>query len=405
MPMIMKSSESDTDILIFEPGMVGHRLTWLRYITEDFLERGYKITWAVDFRPGAKNIIEEQLAGVRPQVSILSVFDEQGQWRGGSKLKSLEECQRISQAKQVFLNELDEIASNLLRRAAMGLFPSRALQGRLSGVYFRPRFLTAPRRPIGNIVKARGFRRLCEQGWFRHIYLVDEYLFSSLKNEQGGVFYFLPDPWSGDYSCRSEDARSALGIPMNKVVFLHYGMGDRRKGLHLVVEALASSAEDSVMYLLCAGDMGHDRRLLEKLAALERRGSAKLLNRYVSDDEERLCFRAADGVLLPYVHHYGSSGVLSRAAAAGKMVIVSDAGLLARRVRDHHLGFLFQTNNVQELQQCMRQLVSLNQAERDHYHAMSLKYAGTCSREAFREALLAPLRPSIHHLRHEALQQ
>lgn len=391
--MIMKSSGSEKDILIFEPGMVGHRLTWLRYITEDFLERGYKITWAVDGRPGAKDIIEERLAAVLPEVSILSVFNEQGRWRGGSKLNALEECQRISQAKHVFLNELDEIASNLLRRAAMGLFPSRALQGRLSGVYFRPRFLTAPRRPIGNIVKARGFRRLCEQGWFRHIYLVDEYLFSSIKNKQAGLFHLLPDPWSGDYSCRSEDARSALGVPMNKVVFLHYGMGDRRKGLHLVVEALASSAEDSGMYLLCAGDIGHDRRLLEKLAALERRGSAKLLNRYVSDDEERLCFCAADGVLLPYIHHYGSSGVLSRAAAAGKMVIVSDEGLLARRVRDHHLGLLFQANDVHELRQRMQDLVSLNQAGRDPFREMALRYAGTCSRAAFREALLAPLRP------------
>jgi hypothetical protein len=315
MSIFMKSSESDTDILIFEPGMVGHRLAWLQYITEDFLGLGYKITWAVDFRPGAKEIIEEQLAAVLPEVSILSVFDEKGQWRGGSKLKSLEECQRISQAKQVFLNEFDEIASNLLRRAAMGLFPSRALQGRLSGVYFRPRFLAAPRRPIGNIMKATGFRRLCEQGWFRHIYLVDEYLFSSQKNKDKDLFYFLPDPWSGDFSCHFADARRILDIPMNKVVFLHYGMGDRRKGLHLVVEALETLAENSGMFLLCAGNISHDRRLLEKLAALERRGSAKLLNRYVSDEEERLCFCAADGVLLPYIHHYGSSGVLSRAAA------------------------------------------------------------------------------------------
>jgi glycosyltransferase involved in cell wall biosynthesis len=192
---------------------------------------------------------------------------------------------------------------------------------------------------------------------------------------------------------------------MNKVVFLHYGMGDRRKGLHLVVEALESSAEDSGMYLLCAGDMGHDRRLLEKLVALERRGSAKLLNRYVSDDEERLCFCAADGVLLPYIQHYGSSGVLSRAAAAGKMVIVSDEGLLARRVRDHHLGLLFQANDVHELRQRMTDAVSLNQAERDKFQLMSLRYAGTCSRDVFREALLAPLRLSIRDLRHEASQQ
>jgi glycosyltransferase involved in cell wall biosynthesis len=226
---------------------------------------------------------------------------------------------------------------------------------------------------------------------------MDEYLFSSQKNKQEGLFHFLPDPWSGDYSLRSADTRKALDIPLHKVVFLHYGMEDQRKGLHLVVEALEASASDSRIFLLCAGKISHDPRLLEKLAALESRGMVKLINRYVSDEEERLCFCAADGVLLPYIHHYGSSGVLSRAAAAGKMVIVSDEGLLARRVRDHHLGLLFQTNDVHELRQRMRDVVSLNQAEWDQFRVMSLKYAGTCSREAFREALFAPLRSSIPH--------
>jgi hypothetical protein len=386
---------SDTDILIFEPGRVGHRLTWLRYVTEDFLELGYKVTWAVDCRSGSKDMIGEQLSTLLPKVSVLSVFDDNGQWRGGSKLRSLEECQRLSQANQVFLSELDEIASNLLRRAAIGLFPSHALKGRLSGVYFRPRFLAAPRWPIGNILKAVGFRRLCEQRWFRHIYLLDEYQLSSQQNKHGGLFHFLPDPWSGDFSCRSEDARKSLEIPPDKVVFLHYGMGDRRKGLYLVVEAMENPATDCRIFLLCAGNISHDRRLLEKLIALERRGAAKLVNRYVSDEEERLCFCAADAVLLPYIDHYGSSGVLSRAAAAGKMVIVSDEGLLARRVRDHHLGLLFQTRNVHELRQCMNEAALMKQGERDQFQQMAFKYAGTCSRDAFRDALLAPWRSTV----------
>jgi hypothetical protein len=43
----------------------------------------------------------------------------------------------------------------------------------------------------------------------------------------------------------------------------------------------------------------------------------------------------------------------------------------------------------------MNDVVLLNQTERDHFREMALKYAETCSREAFREALLAPLRSSI----------
>ena len=392
---------SETDLLIFEPQIVGHRLTWLRYITEDFLDLGFKIAWAVDLRPKTRSIIEEHLSALLSQVSILSVFDKEHRWKGGSKVKALDECLRTSQAKQAFLNELDEIASNLLRWAAMGILPPHSLQGCLSGVYFRPRFMTDPFWPIGNIIKCAGFRRLHRQGWFRHIYLMDEYLFSSLNyDEKENIFHFLPDPWSGDFSVQSEDAKAALTIPTNKVVFLHYGRGDRRKGLHLVVDAIENLKSDSPIFLLCAGKLSHDYHLVKKLEALEERGLAKLVNRYVTDEEERLYFCAADAVLLPYIHHYGSSGVLSRAAAAGKMVIASDEGLLARRIRDHELGFLFQTKNSQELQQRMSEIVSLSSTDRDHFRNKSLEYAMTCSREAFRNALISPWRSSIMHSKH-----
>ncbi len=393
-PLFMKLSPPDRHVLIFEPGRVGHRLTWLRYVTEDFLGMGCKITWAVDFSPRAKRLIEEQLSTLLPKVSVLSLFHENGRWRRGSKIRSLEECREISQAGEVFLNEFDEIASGMLRGAAVGIMPPRPLQGRLSGVYFRPRFLTEPHRPAGNIVKASGFQRLCRQGWFRHLYFVDEYLFPALgKNDPSGRFHFLPDPWSGDFSCPADVARKRLGIPKNKVVYLHYGMGDRRKGLHLAVDAMGTPAADSRMFLLCAGQISDDRHLLDKLAGFEKMGAAKLMNRYVTDEEERLCFSSADAVLLPYIQHYGSSGVLSRTAAAGKVAIVSDEGLLAKRVRDHRLGLLFQTNNVRELRQRMSDVASMDQDNRDRYRKMSLKYAESCSREAFREALTSPWRP------------
>jgi len=197
---------SDPDLLIFEPQIGGHRLTWLQYITEDFLHLGYSITWAVDLRTEAKRIIQERLAPLLTRVSMMSVFNEDGSWRGGSKIKSLAECQKISRAKQIFANELDEFISNVLRRAALGIYPPTSLKGRLNGVYFRPRFLTDPAWPPGNVIKASGFRHLCKQQWFQYIYVLDEYLISSPEIKNNDHFHFLPDLWSGDYSCSSEDA-------------------------------------------------------------------------------------------------------------------------------------------------------------------------------------------------------
>jgi glycosyltransferase involved in cell wall biosynthesis len=152
---------------------------------------------------------------------------------------------------------------------------------------------------------------------------------------------------------------------------------------------------DPRIFLLCAGTMNHDRTLLKRIDILEKRGSAKMINRYISEEEERFSFCSADVVLLPYVHHYGSSGVLSRATAAGKMVIASDEGLLAKRIREHHLGFLFQTENIHELQQRMNEAVLLNNEGRNNFRTTSLHYATSCSREAFRNALLSPWHSTI----------
>lgn len=120
-----------------------------------------------------------------------------------------------------------------------------------------------------------------------------------------------------------------------------------------------------------------------------------MINRYLSESEERFSFCSADVVLLPYIRHYGSSGVLSRAAAAGKMVIASDEGLLAKRIREHRLGFLFQTEDVPALRQRLIEAVLLDHEGRRHFRTASLRYAAACSREAFRDALVSPWQSTL----------
>ena len=141
-------------------------------------------------------------------------------------------------------------------------------------------------------------------------------------------------------------ARSELGVPADKRVFLFYGTGARRKGLHLAVRAMRELPPDVPAFLLCAGQLnpeGETARELEELVAQKR---ARLINRYVTAAEEKLAFAASDVVLLPYLHHFGNSGVLSRAMAAGRMVIVSDEELLGRMTRTHNLGLLFPSGDV-----------------------------------------------------------
>jgi len=378
-------------ILIFEPRIKGHHLKWLRYIAEDFIDAGFKLTLGVDWRAGSRKLICNELSSLIEKVNILSIFDRAGKLRKGSKLKALADCFSESSAQEVFVNNLDDIVSHCLRQSSVGIFPPKILQGRVSGVYFRPRFLLNPVWPPGNLIKTIGFTRLIKKHWFKNIYLMDEYLFSRVQDRPTDQsFHFLPDPWSGDFAQPMERAREILKIPLDKFVFLNYGIGDKRKGLHLVIRAMLETSHESRLFLLCAGQISRNNTIRSGLDKLETLGHAKVLNRYVSDVEETLCFCAADAVLLPYVNHFGSSGVLSLAAGAGKMVVASDDGLVGKRVLKHKLGLLFSSGNTKALGKSMIQAVSLSQSDRDQFQNSAAEYAMSCNREAFRQALLAP---------------
>lgn len=386
----MKASSS-LHTMIFEPRTEGHHLSWLHYITEDLLSVGFKLTLAVDNNPKAKTLIREQFSTLMENVDIIPVFDQSGKYRYGNKLKTIACCMEKSGAEEVFLPNLDEITSNCLRFAALGIYPPRILKGSLSGVYHRPRSLKEPYWPLGNLIKTVGFYQLTKQCWFKNIYLVDEYLTKKVKNQYPNtIIHFIPDPGCGDFSHTKEDAREVLGIPNDKFVFLNYGIPAKRKGLHIAVKTMVDISPESRFFLLCAGRIVRDPEVLNNLEKLKERGNAITMDRYISDLEEKLCFCASDVVLLPYIKHFGSSAILSRAVAAGKMIIASDEGLIGKRVKEHKLGLLFESENTHELGEAIKKAALLTENEKSIFKESISKYAKLCSREAFRSALLQP---------------
>jgi glycosyltransferase involved in cell wall biosynthesis len=140
--------------------------------------------------------------------------------------------------------------------------------------------------------------------------------------------------------------------------------------------------------LLCAGQLNPEGETANTLDELSRENRAKIINRYVTAEEEKLCFAASDVVLLPYLHHFGGSAVLSQAAAAGRMVIASDEELTGKLTRHHGLGLLFPTGDAAALRERMREAALMNAARAAGFAEAAAKYAKTCSREAYRQALV-----------------
>jgi glycosyltransferase involved in cell wall biosynthesis len=390
--MTPSSASSKKHLLLYEPRTEGHHLGWLRFIADDLLSADFQLSIAADLRPGAREHVGQNLAGLPGEVKLLSAYDENGRRHLDGKARSVAHCLKASGAQNVFLCALDEIASHCWRGATFGLRPPAELRGRMGGIYHRPRFLAAPKWSPDRALKIPGFQRLLREGWWRQILFVDEFLAAEMRTANpSSPIYFLPDACPAGYDGDAVAAKTKLEISSDRKVFLFYGTGARRKGLHVAVEAMLQLSTDSPAFLLCAGQQNPVGQTAADLAQLVRQNRARLLDRYVTLAEEKMCFAAGDAVLLPYLNHFGTSGVLSRAMSAGKPVIVSDEQLLGRLTREHRLGLVFPSGKVSALAQSLRQMTQLSAADINQFAAAARNYAQTYSRAAFRVALLRSL--------------
>jgi glycosyltransferase involved in cell wall biosynthesis len=380
-------------LLVYEPRVEGHHPGWLRFITEDLLSADYELTLQVDLRTASRPILEEHLRDLMGRVRMIPAIENNGRRRGGNTARSIALGLEASGAPRAFLCAFDELASAAFRRAALGINPPPALRGRMGGIYHRPRFAIAPRFSPNRWLKLRGLRRLLTTGWIHSLLFVDEYLAADLQRAYPGApIHFLPDPCPEGYQSERTTARAALGLPEGRHICLFFGVGSRRKGLHVAVEAFLA-LNSSASLLLVAGRQNPAPDVRGGLDQLVRQGRALVMDRYVSSDEEKLCFQAADVVLLPYVGHFGTSGVLSRAMAAGKPVIVSDEQLLGQLTRHHDIGLLFPPGDAAALAGCIKRSASLSAPDRQRFVANAQGYAAKYSRAAYRKALLASLEP------------
>lgn len=374
-------------LLFFEPRTEGHHLMFLQHVVEGLLESNRQITLAIDLRTdNAKAILSEKNPSLLSETRQINAYSKSRLFREGSELAALATCFEESEADSTFVNSLDGFASSLLRRAAIGLRPPNILRGRLGGIYERPRWYSTKFNSLNQIIKSIGFNRLSKGNWFDQICLLNEFFAEDMSRDFPNTsFQFLPTP-GPRITIPKKEARTHLGVPEDALVLLNYGVGHRRKGLHLVTAAL-ESIRSSKLYLLCAGKQNHDPNTLQATLRLEEEGHAKVINRYITEAEESLCFRASDYVLAPYLSHFGNSNILAQAVLAGRPVIASDFDLIGQRVRTKKLGILFKDQSLSDLITKLRQIDAAPHAAKDSYNSAIEKYAEELSIESFQIAL------------------
>jgi glycosyltransferase involved in cell wall biosynthesis len=385
-------------LVIYEPRVEGHHLPWLGFIARDLLSAGCRLALAVNKDPENQAKLRDHLGPLMDECQIIPA-DHPDSIAASQRLTFIQSCLAQTGASSVFLGAYDEVASALARRAFFGRYPPTDLKGRIGGVYHRPRFTIAHPLSPNRWLKQIGFGRLMRGQWLRQLFVLDPDLARQWQDRYPGAsVHFLPDPCPEMKRVDPAAARNALNLGPKNRMFLFYGVGSRRKGLHIAADAFSQLPPETNSVLYCAGSLKLDGApgTKQRLSDLEKLGRARIIDRFVTADETEQLFAAADFVLLPYLGHFGSSGVLSQAAAAAKPVIASDYDLLGRLVRRHHIGLLFRSGVARELAGRISEAAGADDAQLRRWQSAARAFAALYSRSAFRVALLEGIVPAAN---------
>ena len=142
----------------------------------------------------------------------------------------------------------------------------------------------------------------------------------------------------------AQQARHRLGLSGSQKVVLFFGNIAPYKGLEYLVEAMALLASSAPEYRLIIA--GRPKNCTPYWEAIRRRISEAELRsavieriEYVPDADTEIYFKAADVLVLPYVHIF-QSGVLFLGYNFGLPVIASDVGSLREDIVEGKTGFV-----------------------------------------------------------------
>ena len=118
------------------------------------------------------------------------------------------------------------------------------------------------------------------------------------------------------------EARERLGLPKDKVIVLHFGFIDFRKGTDLAIRAFREAdPEDAVLVIAGGWHVEGETPYIRSVRGMVRGDSRIIMRGWVDDGEVDLYFSAADVVLQPS-RAVSESGVVQKALAHGKPTVV-----------------------------------------------------------------------------------
>ena len=336
--------------LVIEPQFDGHHFAYLERIVEGAIDRRIPLMVGVaDDEQGERTMVGlRRRLGERTPEFVVAPSPKPCRVLIGPLRLACNEVRRRKFFEDVYARALESRPINFvfLPYVDWALFAITVLGSPFertffSGITMRQRFhfhelgIRAAHDKL-NPAKGKLFRRFLRIPTLKTVFTLDEtlpeYLLRTGAKGAEKVVH-LPDPSDVKLDISRQEARSTLGLPNEACVVLVYGHLNFRKGIPRLVEWLSGDAVPQSVHLVAVGTQSTDvEALLASGAArrMEKEARIHAVNRFVSDEDGEIFFRAAELVWLAYDNFDLMSGILVRAAQHGLAVVFHDRGLISR---------------------------------------------------------------------------
>jgi len=167
------------------------------------------------------------------------------------------------------------------------------------------------------------------------------------------------------------EARKKLNLPLDRQIILFFGAIRPNKGLDILLKALkiVKARNQQVLLVIAGGLLG--RFNFESYSDMIRKSdlseNVQTFIQFIPEEEVDYFFAASDLVVLPYLKFESQSGVLLRAYAHKKPVVVSDIGAMGELVSSDKVGLAVEPGNSEALAEAVTSVLGSLDKFQSHY--------------------------------------
>jgi glycosyltransferase involved in cell wall biosynthesis len=174
-----------------------------------------------------------------------------------------------------------------------------------------------------------------------------------------------------------EKARQHLGLPINKIVFLHFGALHWGKDIETVFAAFKGISNAILVF---AGkimfSVAQALNIENLINRYELQGKVIFIDSYIPEEDKKYYFAAADAIILSYRRKFLSTASLLFEAARFRVpVIASDNGELGETVRKYNLGLVFKAQDPSSLKESLIRFCNLGYDEKKVFRENCEKFS------------------------------